>query len=127
MVPVAPGRRLVIWAACDAKDPLQSGNEADGCHGCEEQPNGHLKREGRRAIAAAAFDHIEAVGLNLLLHSSVEAERYGLPIAFGPDPLEVPPSRYGRGERVSAEAKYQPLMIPVANVPSRVDWVADTA
>jgi hypothetical protein len=37
---------------------------------------------GRRAIAEAAFDRIDAMGLDLVLHPSAEAERYGWSEAF---------------------------------------------
>lgn len=47
----------------------------------------------------AAIDHIEAVGLDLLIHPSAEAERYGLAEAFGSEPLVCSISRSGRGER----------------------------
>ncbi len=60
--------------------------------------------EGRRAIAEAAFDGIEAMGVSLTLHPSAEAQRYGWAEAFGPGLLEVALagsiSRYGRGERI---------------------------
>jgi hypothetical protein len=55
--------------------------------------------EGRRAIAGAAFERIEAIGLDLVIHPSAEAERYGWGTVFGPDPLEYRLRRYGRGER----------------------------
>jgi hypothetical protein len=55
--------------------------------------------EGQRAIAESAIDHIEAVGLDLLIHPSAEAERYGLAEAFGSEPLVCSISQSGRGER----------------------------
>lgn len=59
--------------------------------------------EGRRAIAEAAFDRIDAVGLDLISYPSAEAERYGWSDAFGSEPLVCSTSRSGRGERSSAE------------------------
>lgn len=56
--------------------------------------------EGRRAIAEAAVDRIDAMGLDLLIHPSAEAERYGWSDAFGPEPLVCSISRSGRGERI---------------------------
>lgn len=56
--------------------------------------------QGRRAIAEAAFDRIEAVGLDLVIHPSAEAERYGWSAAFGPDPLVCSIGHCGRGERI---------------------------
>jgi DNA invertase Pin-like site-specific DNA recombinase len=56
--------------------------------------------EGQRAIAESAIDHIEAVGLDLLIDPSAEAERYGLAEAFGSEPLVCSISQSGRGERI---------------------------
>jgi hypothetical protein len=56
--------------------------------------------EGRRAIAEAAFDSIEALGTDLVVHPSAEAERHGWSEAFGSEPLVCTISRYGRGERI---------------------------
>ena len=56
--------------------------------------------EGRRAIAEAAFDRIDAMGLDLVIHPSAEAERYGWSEAFGSEPLVYSISRSGRGESV---------------------------
>ena len=56
--------------------------------------------EGRRAIAEATFDRIEAVGLDLIVHPSADAEQYGWSDAFGAEPLVCSISRYGRGERI---------------------------
>ncbi len=56
--------------------------------------------EGRRAIAEAAFDRIDAMGLDLVIHPSAEAERYGWSEAFGSEPLVYSISRSGRGERI---------------------------
>lgn len=56
--------------------------------------------EGRRAIAESAFDRIEAIGIDLVLHPSAEAERYGWAAAFGPGPLMCTISQSGRGERI---------------------------
>ena len=55
---------------------------------------------GRRAIAEAAFDRIDAMGLDLVIHPSPEAERYGWSEAFGSEPLVYSISRSGRGERI---------------------------
>jgi hypothetical protein len=55
--------------------------------------------EGRRAIAGAAFDHIDALGIDLVIYPSAEAERYGWSEAFGSEPLVCSISRSGRGER----------------------------
>ena len=55
--------------------------------------------EGQRAIAAAAVDRIEVMGLDLVIHPSDEAERYGWSEAFGSKPLVCSISRTGRGER----------------------------
>jgi hypothetical protein len=49
---------------------------------------------------ASAFDRIEALGVELLLHPSAEAERYGWADAFGENPLVCTIGRYGRGERI---------------------------
>ena len=57
--------------------------------------------QGRRAIAGAAFDRIEVLGLDLVIHTSAEAGQYGWAAVFGAEALEVPLSRYGRGERAS--------------------------
>jgi hypothetical protein len=57
--------------------------------------------EGQRAIAEAAFDRIDALGLDLIVHPSAEAERYGWSEAFGSEPLVCSISRSGRGERSS--------------------------
>ena len=54
---------------------------------------------GRRAIAEAAFDHIDALGIDLVIYPSAEAERYGWSEAFGSEPLVCSISRSGRGER----------------------------
>ena len=43
--------------------------------------------EGQRAIAEAAFDRIDALRLDLIVHPSAEAERYGRSEAFGSEPL----------------------------------------
>ena len=56
--------------------------------------------EGRRAIAEAAFDRIDAMGLDLVLHPSAEAERFDWSEAFGSEPLMYSNSRSGRGERI---------------------------
>lgn len=56
--------------------------------------------EGRRAIASAAFDRIDAIGIDLVLHVSADADRYGWTEAFGSDPLVCKIGRYGRGERI---------------------------
>lgn len=56
--------------------------------------------EGRRAIAEAAFDRIDALGVDLIVHPSAEAERYGWSEAFGSEPLACSISRSGRGERI---------------------------
>jgi hypothetical protein len=56
--------------------------------------------EGRRAIAEAAFDRIDVLGLDLVVHPSAEAERYGWSEAFGSEPLVCSISRSGRGERI---------------------------
>jgi DNA invertase Pin-like site-specific DNA recombinase len=56
--------------------------------------------EGRRAIAEATFDRIEAIGLDLVVHPSAEAERYGWSEAFGSEPLMCSISHSGRGERI---------------------------
>lgn len=45
--------------------------------------------EGRRAVAAAAFERVDAVGLDLVLRLTPEAERHGWREAFGDAPLEV--------------------------------------
>ena len=55
---------------------------------------------GRRAIAEAAFDGIDALGLDLVIHPSAEAEHFGWSEAFGSEPLVYSISRYGRGERI---------------------------
>lgn len=55
---------------------------------------------GQRAIAESAIDHIEAVGLDLVIHPSAEAERYGLAEAFGSEPLVCSIGQSGRGERI---------------------------
>ena len=55
--------------------------------------------EGRRAIAEAAFDHIDALGIDLVIYPSAEAERYGWSEAFGSESLVCSISRSGRGER----------------------------
>ncbi len=56
--------------------------------------------EGRRAIAEATFERIDAHGLNLVVHLTPEARRYGWANAFGGEPLVCTISRYGRGERI---------------------------
>ena len=56
--------------------------------------------EGRRAIAEAAFDRIDALGPDLIVHPSAEAERYGWSEAFGSEPLVCSIGCYGRGERI---------------------------
>ena len=68
--------------------------------------------EGRRAIAEATFDRIEAMGIDLAVHPSAEAERYGWADAFGPDPLVCTMSRSGRGERRQATLRH--LNVPVS-------------
>jgi hypothetical protein len=55
---------------------------------------------GRRAIPEAAFDRIEAMRLDLVIHPSAEAERYGWSEAFGSEPLVYSISHSGRGERI---------------------------
>jgi hypothetical protein len=59
--------------------------------------------EGRRALAEAAFDRIDALGLSLSVYPSAEAEKYGRAAAFRRGVLEVSLAssigRYGRGER----------------------------
>jgi len=55
--------------------------------------------KGQRAIAEAAVDRIEAVGLDLVIHPSAEPERGGLSDGFGSQPLVHSFGRYGRGER----------------------------
>lgn len=55
---------------------------------------------GQRAIAGATFDRIEAMGLDLVIHPSAEAERYGWSQAFGSGPLVCSISQSGRGERI---------------------------
>lgn len=54
-----------------------------------------------------------------------EAVAHGF-AAVIPDRLDVTVG-YGRGERVGAETKYQLLLIPATNVPSRVERIEDTA
>lgn len=56
--------------------------------------------EGRRTIAETTFDRIEAVGLDLVVHPSAEAERYGWSEAFGFEPLVCSIGHSGRGERI---------------------------
>jgi len=73
--------------------------------------------EGQRAIAEAAIDRIQAMGLNLVVHPSAEAERYGLAEAFGSEPLVCSIGQSGRGERASADTPSRTLLIPVTNVP----------
>jgi len=58
--------------------------------------------EGRRAMAEATFDRIDVLGMDLTLHPSAEANRYGWANAFGTDLLACTFSRSGRGERNSA-------------------------
>jgi hypothetical protein len=58
--------------------------------------------EGKRAIAEAAFERIDALGLDLVIHPSAEAERYGWAEAFGPDPIVCSIGQSGRGERACA-------------------------
>jgi hypothetical protein len=59
--------------------------------------------EGRRALAEAAFDRIDALRLSLSVYPSAEAEKYGWAAAFRRGVLEVSLAssigRYGRGER----------------------------
>jgi hypothetical protein len=81
---------------------------------------------GRRAIAEAAFDRIEALGLDLVIHPSAEAERYGWSDAFGPDPLVCTISRSGRGERAGADTFQLSVRIVGGNVPSHVHRVLET-
>lgn len=59
--------------------------------------------EGRRAIAEATFDRIEAIGLDLVVYPSAEAESYGRSEAFGPEPLVCSIGQSGRGERTGAD------------------------
>jgi hypothetical protein len=64
----------------------------------------HGRPDGRRMIAEAAFDRIEALGLDLDVTPSIEADQYGWAEVFGPNPLIVPLSssigQCGRGERI---------------------------
>ena len=77
----------------------------------------------RRALAEALFERVEVLGLRRMrIEPTPSAVAAGLVAAFS-----SALAGYGRGERVSAEAKYLPLMIPVANVPSRVGRIEDTA
>ncbi len=55
---------------------------------------------GRRGIAEAAFDRIDAMGLDLVIHPSAEAERFGWSEACGSEPLVYTMSSSGRGERI---------------------------
>ena len=50
-----------------------------------------------------AFDRIDAMGLDLVIHPSAEAERCGWSDAFGSEPLVYSISRSGRGERIGAD------------------------
>jgi hypothetical protein len=59
--------------------------------------------EGRRAIAEAIFNRIDAVGLDLVIHPSAEAERYGWSEAFGPDPIVCSIGQTGWGERTRSD------------------------
>jgi hypothetical protein len=74
--------------------------------------------EGRRAIAEAAFDRIEALGVSLTIYPSAEAEKYGWPEAFGHGPLDVPLAgsigRYGRGERSHTARTDLNVPVPLA-------------
>jgi len=76
--------------------------------------------EGRRAIAEAAFDRIDAVGLDLIVHPSAEAERYGWSDAFGSEPLACSISRSGRGERSSAHTFQHIVWIDAGAAPLRL-------
>jgi hypothetical protein len=49
------------------------------------------------------------------------AKARGWDAAFGAGVVAVKEGQSGRGERTSAETKYQPLLIPVSNVPSQLD------
>jgi hypothetical protein len=49
----------------------------------------------------AVFDQVDAPGVDLTVHPSAEAERYGWADAFAPDPLVCTVSPYGRGDRDS--------------------------
>jgi len=56
--------------------------------------------EGRRAIAAAAFERIDAIGLDLVLHLTPEAEAFGWGQAFAGKRLVV---KIDRGSGVAVE------------------------
>ena len=55
--------------------------------------------EGRRALSEALFNRIDALGPNIVIHASAEAERYGWAEMFGPDPIVCSIGQSGRGER----------------------------
>ena len=83
--------------------------------------------EGRKAIAEAAFEQIDAVGLDVTVVPSAEAEHYGWAEAFGPDPLVCTIGRYGRGERSRADTFQISVTIADGNGESIVRRSSDVA
>lgn len=83
---------------------------------------------GRHAVAEATFERVDVLGVtDYILTLTAHAKAHGWDLAFGAGAVSSSISQSGRGERVSAETKYQPLLIPVTNVPSRVGRIAGTA
>lgn len=60
--------------------------------------------EGRRAIAAAAFERIDAIGLDVVLHLTPEAEAHGWAEAFAGKHLAVKIDR-GQGPAVEGTVR----------------------
>jgi hypothetical protein len=79
--------------------------------------------EGRRTIAKATFDRIEALGLDIVMHPSAEAKGYGWSDAFGSRPLVCSISRSGRGERHSPATNDLPITMRLAEPPEPCDWL----
>jgi hypothetical protein len=79
--------------------------------------------QGRRAIAEAAFDRIDALGLDLVLHPSAEAERHGWGAAFGSEPLVCSIGQSGRGERHCPATTDLPVTMRLAEPPEPFDWL----
>ena len=77
----------------------------------------------RRALAEALFERVEVLGLRQMwIEPTPSAIAAGLVEAFSRASAGC-----GRGERVGADTKYRSLLIPVANGPSRVNRIEDTA
>jgi hypothetical protein len=76
----------------------------------------------RRAIAEAVSERIDVLGTTAYTFMlTAAAKARGWDAAFGAGVVAVKEGQSGRGERTSAETKYQPLLIPVSNVPSQLD------